>query len=723
MKKLGVLLLFVSVFCALSAQKPIVIDNPYFEVSNSGIDHITRVELTPTQTRVFVHTIFIPHWWVKFPTETFIQPEGGARMYITGIERGELDKEIYMSDSGDSSFVLIFPPLDKSVKSFDYGEVDKTIIFGVSVDAKEGKKLAKAKAKAQAANEKAALAWIAQEVAKSRPALPSLQSPEFFNSGTGRLVGYIKGYSPKLGFSTSVIYASNEITRESAPTTVTIHPDGRFEGNIPLAYPSVHNFRFGENYNIPLLTIYQEPHCTLGIVIDWEEMLLADRNRNIRWEFKNAVFSGPLASVNNALLKDWEKYSWQERQTDRQELSAAEVQQKMDALLDRNLQRIEQRKTQESLTEKEVDILRNNAISEYGYVLLEYCDENSDKASYGFLQRIPWNNQSFLSASSFGYFINQLEFAKPLRSIDYDPQPLKTFSTFLLQEKGASFTVEEMQSVRFLNDSIGRTFDISEWEWIKQTIERHSEILERAAERYSEYKEEYVDKYVKPIEKTVVEQYEILWQGRDSVLTNVFRVQPNLIYDIIKVRNPDYDFRVQPKEESQEIKNVAMNSIAHPFLKSEVQRMFDLRFPEDLSSVYELERNAFSEKFLDIIAPFKGKYIFVDFWATWCGPCIGGIRQMASTREKMKDSQDIVFLFITGGDSPLDQYNEFIAEHELVHTHRLSTDDFNRLRELFKFNGIPHYETIDREGRVLRNTLRSYSFDYGFEKLLESEKE
>lgn len=43
----------------------------------------------------------------------------------------------------------------------------------------------------------------------------------------------------------------------------------------------------------------------------------------------------------------------------------------------------------------------------------------------------------------------------------------------------------------------------------------------------------------------------------------------------------------------------------------------------------------------------KGKYILLEFWATWCGPCLGAVPHLNTLREKYKERGDILFLSMT----------------------------------------------------------------------------
>ena len=77
-------------------------------------------------------------------------------------------------------------------------------------------------------------------------------------------------------------------------------------------------------------------------------------------------------------------------------------------------------------------------------------------------------------------------------------------------------------------------------------------------------------------------------------------------------------------------------------------------------------------------------------------------------REALRNHPDVDFLFIsTEGEGPEENYRKYVDEHlsreDVV---QVSRDDFNRLMELFNFLGIPHYETLDRMGNVVRRGLR-----------------
>ena len=167
-----------------------------------------------------------------------------------------------------------------------------------------------------------------------------------------------------------------------------------------------------------------------------------------------------------------------------------------------------------------------------------------------------------------------------------------------------------------------------------------------------------------------------------------------------------------PKEGAKTVFSELKKGIKQAFLVEKGQQILAKTFPDHELKAYELPKGIATDIFKKIIDPFKGKVLFVDFWAISCGPCVGGIKRMKATREKYVNNPNFDFVFVTDErGSPEDRYNKFVEEQALKNTFRLAKDDYNYLRQLFQFNGIPRYVLIDKEGNVLNNNFSMYQFD------------
>lgn len=104
---------------------------------------------------------------------------------------------------------------------------------------------------------------------------------------------------------------------------------------------------------------------------------------------------------------------------------------------------------------------------------------------------------------------------------------------------------------------------------------------------------------------------------------------------------------------------------------------------------------------------FKGKVIYIDFWATWCSPCIAGIREIAPLKEEMKE-KNIVFLYITDASSPEKTWKNMIAGINGEHF-RLTENEWNYLAGFFNISGIPHYALINKKGGIVNRNIEHKS--------------
>lgn len=724
-KKRIILLPFILLLLATTAisAKDKVITNPVYDFTTSGITNVSKIELNKDETRVHIHSTFLPNWWVKFSMKDFLQDcETGKKYYATNIEKGEFDKEIFMPASGDSTFVLIFPKLPKSVRKVNFGDDDVAIIFGISLNPKE-------KAKSPDTPQ-SVLHWINDEVANSKQKeAGKLSAENFLSSEPARIVGYIRGYDERSGMSTGIIYAENIITNEDFPTVVAIHPDGRFEATLPMAHPISSHISLGETH----IPFYIEPGQTLAIVLDWDDYLKADRYRDREYEFVNTQYIGPAARINQELMQlrfkstDLPRREMYQKMS---EVSPAEFMAYLTPLTEEYAAAMEKLFKEENISAYTQRLVKNSIKLFYAQLLLDIENDNKYREYQGkepyeipsdyfdFLHDTPLDDCVALATRDYGVFINRFEFSTPVYdagSAVYDRmRPTKSFTEYLFEELGLPKNKEDeeyLQVEEILNKGVSR-----------EEIEKYSEVIKAFNERYESYTDAYWEKYTP--KRLADDEIEIAkWALRDSAYTNVLNLQPSLSYEISKIRSLNHLFRERlPEQEGHRVLEWIRKDITNAFLIQQAEELYASSYQNRAG--YELPANdKGAELFKSIVEPFKGKYVFVDFWGIYCGPCIYGIEQMKETRKSYENSEDAVFVFITSDrESPLDRYNKVVEEQELINTNRLPYNDYLYLRQLFRFNAIPRYVLVSREGRILNENFPMHNFTRELQKLLEKEQ-
>ncbi|WP_432797285.1 redoxin domain-containing protein [Poriferisphaera sp. WC338] len=93
----------------------------------------------------------------------------------------------------------------------------------------------------------------------------------------------------------------------------------------------------------------------------------------------------------------------------------------------------------------------------------------------------------------------------------------------------------------------------------------------------------------------------------------------------------------------------------------------------------------------------KGKVVVVDFWATWCGPCIGAIPHNNEMAKKYADD-GVVIVGICGSTSGQEKMEKIAKEKKIIYP--LAKDSTFKMAPAWKVMWWPTYAIIDREGKI-----------------------
>ena len=109
------------------------------------------------------------------------------------------------------------------------------------------------------------------------------------------------------------------------------------------------------------------------------------------------------------------------------------------------------------------------------------------------------------------------------------------------------------------------------------------------------------------------------------------------------------------------------------------------------------------------LSDFKGKKVYINMWASWCGPCMREIPELEKTYQKLKNNKDIVFLSMTSpndsefkNQSPQDKGKDVILNKakELGVTYPVLFDVNDRFIINYAIRSFPTHIFINSDGTI-----------------------
>lgn len=625
--------ILIILFCVakLSAQ---ILSEPATAFVNSGLYHIAKIEKTKTNTIVDLKISFIPGWWTSFDSDVFIEDVETKQKYMLDSLQGiAMGKKITTPISGDTSVRLFFPPIAKNIKSINFGSSKSTSLYGISLTGSKTKKKPKEVPKA-------IQKWLQEQIAASKTKhVKGIAYTSFFDQDSATIVGYIRGYDSRSGFSSGIVYTENTMTNESLPATIRILPDGRFTVRFEIFHPTMNNLLINERW----FSFYAEPGHTIGVILDWEDFLQLDRFRDRSYSPQFTRYLGPLSKINEEI--NYFKVTppnYKSLTKDQKTLDPTAFKKKTVAAWDQESTALNERFEKYPASVLAKHLIQNTLNLYYANYLFDYASDRAyyskqdtanailkipiDSSYYDFVNRIDLNDHALLASNDFSIFLNRMEYS-----------PLYPRS-MLNQKEGETAIAKAFKNI-YKTDELPLSY--------------HLMSLRQLSSQYKRLN----------ISDT------LLQKQADKFLSDA----------------PSSTFATQ---------------IAHLQALREQKKVG-----------YSLPDTPAARIFKNVIDAHAGKVLIVDFWAQSCGPCRSNIESSVAFREKWKDHPDLDFIFITdeSGTPDINFFTQYSAKNFMKNSYRVTSDEYLALRELFRFNGIPHYVLVDVDGKIRDDNFSYYN--------------
>lgn len=595
----------------------------------------------------------------------YLVDENNRRYLVRSAEGLPLDAWVTSPADRTTHFTLHFEPLPKRTRVFDFIEYDGQRAF-MLLGIHDGKQKLKMKT---------------MEELASANVYPSLA--DWFTTDSVTLRGRIEGYSAEAGFPTQLEMSYKGVFDKYDWVMVAdIRPDGTFEKRWKVDYPQQHSFRWdkelpGMNY----LEVFARPGDTIDVTVRKGDDGL----------YRCDYHSGSSQEVERWLKSGLEFSSIVARM-----FHCKGTPQEAEALAEELWQltayRLQTVAAHHNFTPLEMQLAVADAQAHFATGVMDYALQKgfnvervtaADSAVYAtlrdtvfysrLLHRIDFDNPLLMASGSYDILLNRIQYAWPVRFAD---GPVEITDENILKEMEKRYATWRGMMGSTKNNLMAQMCN-------------YQEMLGD----YNMWRENESSKDRVLADPKLSEEERKQQAERIPCLSNVFpRYVSSFTYEALRHHAEQFHAARQ-----------AMASFTSPLPQgqpAQLIRSLQMRYP--------------------------GRYLVIDFWGMGCGPCRGAIQSSKELRAEIAKRDDVKLVFIAGeetaeGSEAYHKYvKEWLADEETI---CIPDTEFSRLQEYFRFNGIPHYETITPDGRIVGEEYRInglYNFKAEMERLIKA---
>ena len=802
----GLLLLWA---CSVYGQKRIV--DPV-RSDFSYVAKFDRVEITGKRTVAEVTLRYLPNYWIRYDSlTTYLQDCGSDRRYrLLAAEGFELNKEVYMPESGEMKARFIFDPVDADVRCVDFidpswkkshntygiflersekpsvlpdwasgnwlttdgsnrwvcGFLPQTAVWrndfwGYGTVTRKGKTLWVQLKNGDRdttlclkegrdgtlllGSDGRTFATLGRDlVRRTTPAAewkydPEKYRNELYRPGTAVIRGILEGYTPQFGFTSGTLMSYDPITGRDCAALIEVLPDGRFSAEIETEHPKTLVMSLGPGtirnlYVEPgdtlmcrfVMSDLQNPQCRSGMK-DWSRSRFMGRAAEYNMyrmiadrivPAQDSVYGRTQECVGRGAADEYKAWIAERFRRTEDSLSALAARYEIsgrtrDLLYAEHSQRAFCNLLDYPSANQNSKIINGRLRDDGVYEAERNPDYRPLPASfYDFVTMEQVDDPLMITTSDANSVISRLVVSSPVMNIGRIADAFSAFSGLFgpgliayiagkVREGCPDLTPGQRaeldslpfksrgESVSIRDTMISRRFGTCLKEFNAQRAKEQAR-LDTLREKYM-----YANAF------DTLRRY-----GLDRCLAYDYALT-GYFYSLVSQQQQNENFRLDLFAEMTRL----LPYVGTPYLTGRIVRAYEEASSVVIRPVEKDEPRTKADDYFDeLIAPYRGYVLYIDFWGTGCAPCRQGMVEARQTVEELKDSK-IKFLYITSeGISPLAAYDRFLSERRIQGERlRLSDDQWNLLCTKFDIYGIPHCVVVDKQGRVVDNNRWSRS--------------
>ena len=186
----------------------------------------------------------------------------------------------------------------------------------------------------------------------------------------------------------------------------------------------------------------------------------------------------------------------------------------------------------------------------------------------------------------------------------------------------------------------------------------------------------------------------------------------NQLSEIVRkgIEQEELDVLIQEKGKLVNEKGMSLNIVdsLQTYVKEKFDQFSDILKKKNIKYVYKASLinsmgNAFSFKDINnkeiALSDFKGKYIYIDVWATWCKPCKVEHVFLKELEEHFSDNDELQIMSISI-DREYDKWEKYISSKSIEGTQLYSGSNSDFVK-FYDIGALPRFIFIDKAGRII----------------------
>ncbi|RKU12655.1 hypothetical protein C6501_10715 [Candidatus Poribacteria bacterium] len=276
-----------------------------------------------------------------------------------------------------------------------------------------------------------------------------------------------------------------------------------------------------------------------------------------------------------------------------------------------------------------------------------------------------------------------------------------------------------LKALERMFERLQETSQETQYRWVNRILYDYSEVWLRPTDLYEGLK----------TDDPLIERWNVVFSKIQTVLEKQLAQKPNdwnasrmlaeihetlgdteAVKSVFKEAQPIFEKVLEQKPDDWNAQN-ALANIHEKLGNTELSRQYQLKqdptlaweeqiLPDFSSATVDIDGNSIS------LTDYRGKVVLLDFWAVWCGPCLGEIPNIKEVYEKYHDKGfDVIGVSFDKDEAVV---REFIKEKEIPWRQILDSGGFKGVfAEQYGVRGIPAPFLIDRNGKVISVKARN----------------